>query len=109
MSGSFELASVTPPVLRDRQVPIETDPFDPKGLIRESYQIEGITMPECRSIFLDWAISVPLGEDSRDWVQDLLARYGADHPGHPMTGVLQEALAPASAAKRRGGARGRRA
>ena len=89
-------------------MPIETDPFDPKGLIRESYRIDGISAPECRSIFLDWAISVPLGEDSRDWVQNLLKQYAADHPDHPMTGVLQEALAPASTAKRRGGARGRR-
>ena len=29
---------------------------DPKGLVRESYQIDGITVGECRSIFLDWAL-----------------------------------------------------
>jgi hypothetical protein len=28
---------------------------DPKGLVRESYRIEGITLGECRSIFVDWA------------------------------------------------------
>lgn len=89
-------------------MPNQIDPTDPKGLIRESYRIEGISAPECRSIFLDWAISVPLGEDSRDWVRSLLKRYSPAHPDHPMTGVLQEALAPASQAKRRGGARGRR-
>ena len=28
---------------------------DPKGLIRESYRIEGITLPECKTIFFDWS------------------------------------------------------
>ena len=37
----------------------ERDPLDPKGLIRESYRIEGITEGECRSVFLDWALSLP--------------------------------------------------
>ena len=84
----------------------ENDP-DPTGLIRESYRIEGITEPECRSIFLDWAISVPQGEDSTQHVRRLLGLHGADHPDHPMTGVLREALG-ASPQGRRGGARGRR-
>jgi len=30
---------------------------DPKALIREAYNIEAITRSECRSIFLDWALS----------------------------------------------------
>jgi hypothetical protein len=34
---------------------------DPKGLVRESYRIEGITPGECRSIFMDWALSIPVG------------------------------------------------
>ena len=33
--------------------------LDPKGLIREAYRIEGITAAQCRSIFLDWALSLP--------------------------------------------------
>jgi hypothetical protein len=46
---------------------------DPKGLVRESYRIEGITPGECRSILVDWALSLPvdaplagqrLGQDS---------------------------------------------
>ena len=41
------------------------DPLDPKGLIREAYRIDGITAGECRSIFLDWALSLPDGQDSR--------------------------------------------
>ena len=81
---------------------------DPRGLIRESYRIEGITLEECRSIFLDWAISVPLGEDSTDHVRALLAHYAADAADHPMTRVLQEALEPAARTGRRGGARARR-
>lgn len=82
--------------------------LDPKGVIRESYRIEGISEPECRSIFLDWAISVPVGQDSCAQIRALLGRYGAEHPDHPMTGVLREALAPAAKRGRRGGARGRR-
>ena len=37
------------------------DDLDPKGLIRESYRIAGIGEPECRAIFLDWAIALPEG------------------------------------------------
>jgi len=43
---------------------MERDADDPKGLIRESYRIEGIGMAECRSIFLDWALSLPDGADA---------------------------------------------
>lgn len=85
-----------------------TDRIDPKGLIYESYRIEGIGAPECRSIFLDWAISVPVGEDSAAMIRQLLVRYGADNPDHPMTGVLKDALGPQTGGVRRGGASGRR-
>ena len=53
---------------------------DPKGLIRESYRIDGIGAPECRSIFLDWAISVPDDVVSETWVAALLKEYGPQHP-----------------------------
>lgn len=86
----------------------EADATDPRGLIRESYRIEGITLGECRSIFLDWAISVPAGDDSAVHVAQLISRYGAAAPDHPMTAVLKEALQPAARTGRRGGARGRR-
>lgn len=89
-------------------MPIEQDPIDPKGLIRESYRIDGITAEECRSIFLDWAISVPVGEDSLDHIRTLLDGYQPAHADHPMTLVLKEALTPVEAARRRGGARARR-
>lgn len=86
----------------------ETDDIDPRGLIRESYRIEGITLEECRSIFLDWAISVPVGRDSRDYARRLIERHGRDAAEHPMSAVLKEALEPAACTGRRGGARARR-
>ena len=73
---------------------------DPKGLIREAYRMEGIGAPECRSIFLDWALSVP-GDDQRERIVRLLDRYGDE--GHPMTGVLREALDAPARTGRRGG------
>ena len=89
-------------------MPRGIDDIDPKGLIRESYRIEGITEGECRSIFLDWAISVPEGADPQSQVRRLLEVYATDAPDHPMTGVLKDALAPPQRTGRRGGARGRR-
>lgn len=83
------------------------DPHDPKGLIREAYRIDGITAPECRSIFLDWALSLPLGSDTGLAIAALLTRYGADHPDHPMSVTLHEGLAPAAGPRRRGGRSGR--
>ena len=79
----------------------DKDPMDPKGLIRDSYLIEGITEPECRSIFMDWALSTE-GEP-KPMIRDLLARHGADRPDHPMSRVLEEGLARTPAARRRGG------
>ena len=38
---------------------MKVEDVDPKGLIRESYRIEGITPPECKTIFFDWAVQVP--------------------------------------------------
>ena len=83
------------------------DALDPKGLVRESYRIEGITPGECRSIFLDWALSVEGDADTRTRIEGLIERYGADHPEHPMTAVLREGLEGARAPKRRGGSRSR--
>jgi hypothetical protein len=81
------------------------DPHDPKGLVREAYAMDGITLPECRSILLDWALSLPLGADPRPAAEALLARYGAE--GHPMTLVLREARGAPDAPRRRGGRAGR--
>ncbi len=81
---------------------------DPKGLIRESFAIEGITEAECKSIFLDWALSLA-GTDAADAMRALLARYGAAAPGHPMTRILTEGLTAPPRARRRGGRLGRQA
>lgn len=86
----------------------DIDVSDPRGLIRESYNIDGISEGECRSIFLDWAISVPVGEDDKAHVRTLLDFYGSDQAGHPMTKVLSDALDPPSRTGRRGGASARR-
>ena len=82
------------------------DATDPKGLIREAYRIDGIGIEECRSIFLDWALSVPLGTETAPLIATLLERHGA--PDHPMTQVLRDGLAGYGKPARRGGWRGRR-
>lgn len=80
---------------------------DPKGLIRESYRIEGISLPECRSIFLDWALSLPAGASPPEAMRTVLAAYGGA-PDHPMSQVLSEGLTRAKAEPvRRGGRAGR--
>lgn len=86
------------------------DTDDPKGLIRESFRIEGIGRSECRSIFLDWALSLPdsAGLDPQQACEGMLARYGDDNADHPMTAVLIEGLKRATVRGRRGGWKGRR-
>ncbi len=79
------------------------DPLDRKALIYEAYRINGITADECRSIFLDWALSLPEGQDTQDAIAHYLARYQADNPDHPMTQVLCQGQQEADAPRRRGG------
>ena len=81
--------------------------LDPKGVIRESYRIEGISEPECRSIFLDWAIGVPVEVDPKDFIRQLLALHGPVAPDHPMTKVLTDGLMAPERTGRRGGRSGR--
>lgn len=83
----------------------EQSSFDPKGLIREAYRIEGIDDSQCRSIFLDWALSLPVDADNKTAITALLEIYGTE--GHPMTAVLQDGLTAADKPKRRGGWRSR--
>jgi hypothetical protein len=78
---------------------------DPKGLVREAYRIDGISLAECRSILIDWALSLPGGAALPDAIRTVLAGYGA--ADHPMTQVLNEGLAPAAPPRRRGGRAGR--
>lgn len=81
---------------------------DPKGLIRESYRIDAITASQCRSIFLDWALSLPDTTDTTGAaIERLLVQYGADAPDHPMTAVLRDGLARVATPRRRGGWRSR--
>lgn len=88
-------------------MPKQRDDLDPKGLVRESYRIEGITAGECRSIFLDWALSLPEGREARDVIPALLTRYGGEFPDHPMTDVLRQGKVQLQAPRRRGGWRSR--
>ncbi|WP_406644934.1 hypothetical protein QEZ52_13690 [Aliisedimentitalea scapharcae] len=83
------------------------DPLDPKGLMQDSYTIEGISDAQCRSIFLDWALSLPAGHDSRDAIEMYLERYGTQAPDHPMTAVLRQGMETMAKPKRRGGWRSR--
>ncbi|HBB84024.1 MAG TPA: hypothetical protein DC031_12290 [Sulfitobacter sp.] len=85
----------------------DINPDDPKGLIRESYRMEGIGPTECRSVFLDWALSLPEGRDSGAAIARLLDQYGGAAADHPMTQVLSEGQTTLTTPRRRGGWRGR--
>ncbi len=80
---------------------------DPKGLVRESYAIEGITLAECRSIFIDWALSLKVGADTSAAITVLLEQYGTSAPNHPMTLTLTAGLEAPTTPTRRGGRLGR--
>ena len=82
-------------------------PEDPKALIAEAYRIDGITIGECRTIFLDWALSLPDGADSRGVLAVLVERHDAVAPDHPMTQVMREGLQSMTRQGRRGGWRSR--
>ena len=79
---------------------------DPKALIRESFNIEGINIEECRSIFLDWALSLPNDVDAKKIIPLLIDKY-YDKKEHPMLLTLREGLITTVSPKRRGGRRGR--
>lgn len=85
-----------------------TSAHDPKALIYEAYRIAGITKPECRTIFLDWALSLPVDRDTTVDLGVLLETYGAAHPSHPMTQVMREGLEGMARPRRRGGWRSRK-
>lgn len=76
---------------------------DPKGLVRESYRIEGITPDECRSVFIDWALSLPVNAPIQEAVRALIAEYAIGEPDHPMSAVLKDGLTMPESPKRRGG------
>jgi hypothetical protein len=82
---------------------------DPKGLMREAFRIEGITAAECRSIFLDWALSLAPGVDPQAAMAAVLAAYGDGQEAHPMRATLCEGMKSGTLTPgRRGGWRGRK-
>ena len=85
----------------------KSTPDDPKGLIFEAYRIEGITKAECRSIFLDWALSLSGERDTHVALRALLLVHG-DDPAHPMSEVISEGLHTIATPRRRGGWRSRK-
>ncbi|EAR50865.1 hypothetical protein OG2516_00140 [Oceanicola granulosus HTCC2516] len=84
------------------------DENDPKGLIGEAYRMKGIGRAECRSIFLDWALSLTDGRSPEQAIPELLARHEEGDETHPMTETLREGLAAPPRPTRRGGREGRR-
>lgn len=83
----------------------DTSEDDPRGLILEAYRIEGITPAECRSIFLDWALSLPEGQEAAPAAERLLALHGQD--AHPMNAVLRAAREASHGPRRKGGRQAR--
>lgn len=77
------------------------DDLDPKGLIEDAYKIDGIAAPECRSIFLDWALSYQ--GVAAVGIAALLARHSDEADDHPMTITLRNGLSAPDTPKRRGG------
>lgn len=86
--------------------------FDPRGLIAEAFAIEGITEPDCRSIFFDWALGLDPSVAQDAAINALLNVHGAAPDGHPMRAVLLEGLGQRpghEGGARRAGRRGGRA
>ncbi|WP_296762494.1 hypothetical protein [Sediminimonas sp.] len=83
------------------------DALDPKALIREAYRIDGITESDCRTVFLDWALSLPEGTDTQAALAALIARHAEAAPDHPMSAVLREGRTRMAPPRRRGGWRSR--
>ena len=67
-------------------------PSDPRGLIFESYNMKGISEPECRSIFLDWALGLDSKFNVIEEIKSYVNHYSSFNPGHPMNKVLLEGL-----------------
>ena len=85
---------------------MEPSEADPKGLVRESFRMDGITLPECRSIFLDWALSLKDAGRVAEAITALMQTYG-HNKGHPMLVVMEEGLSHPATTGRRGGRAGR--
>ena len=66
--------------------------LDKKGLIFEAYNIMGIDMNSCKTIFFDWAIDLGFEVNEKDAICQLLDEYGSKYPDHPMTKLLFSGL-----------------
>ncbi len=82
--------------------------IDARGVIHEAYRIEGITQPECRSIFLDWAMFAPDNVPVAQCLETFMQVYGTQNPDHPMTQVIQLGLSQSTVKKGRRGGRAAR-
>lgn len=80
---------------------------DPRGLIQESFRIEGVAPEDCRSIFFDWVLGLPADTDSAEAVRHMLDLYRSEPDAHPMKAVLREGLQPRQEPRRRSTATGR--
>lgn len=80
-------------------------PHDPRSLIYEAYRIEGLTVEDARTIFLDWALGLPAGTDAAAAARALLAHHAGQPDDHPMSILLTEAAAHTASGpgRRRGG------
>ena len=81
---------------------------DPRGLLYEAYQIDGITLADCKTIFIDWALGLDYNIDQIKAVISALEEYEEDNPIHPMTKVLREGVVIQGKSRKRLGGRSAR-
>ncbi len=83
-------------------------PADPKGLVAEAFNIDRIELAECRTILLDWALSLPDDMPAQKAAAELLLVHSQAPADHPMIRTLREATSDPPRPARRGGSRARR-
>ena len=76
---------------------------DPKRLIWQAYQIKGISIQECRTIFLDWLFGVPNEQDMESLLEELYTAYGSLYPEHDMTRIICEGMQSGNTTERKRG------
>ena len=81
---------------------------DPRGLLYEAYQIDGITLADCKTIFLDWVLGLDYNIDQIKALSSALKEYEDDNPKHPMTTVLRDGIELQGKSRKRLGGRNAR-
>ena len=81
---------------------------DPRGLLYEAYQIDGISLADCKTIFLDWVLGLDYNIDQIKAVSSALKEYEDDNPKHPMTTVLRDGIELQGKSRKRLGGRNAR-